>query len=49
MGIVVVSHSETLHHIPGNDHCHNKAVLKLEYREIVIQFLNLCVFSRLLI
>lgn len=49
MGIVVVSHSEILPHTPWNDHCHNKAILKLEYGEIVIQFLNLCAFSCLLI
>lgn len=49
MGIVVVNHSEILPHTPWNDRCHNKAILKLEYGEIVIQFLNLCAFSCLLI
>lgn len=47
MGFVVVSHSEILPRTPWNDHCHNKSVLKLGYGEIVIQFLNLCVFFML--
>lgn len=49
MGIVVVSHSEILPYTPWDNHCHNKVVLNLGYGEIVTQFLNLCVFSYLLI
>lgn len=49
MGIVVVSHSEILPYTPWDNHCHNKVVLNLGYGEIVTQFLNLCVFSHLLI